>query len=60
VEGRDVSMVAHLPGMKDPASPHLRSECAISPAWAQATVTESSDAWQEYADDYTASVATRF
>jgi anaerobic selenocysteine-containing dehydrogenase len=38
--------------MKEPASPQLRSECAILAGMAQATLPESKTPWQDYADDY--------
>jgi molybdopterin-dependent oxidoreductase alpha subunit len=47
-----MSMVHLSRGMKDPGSPHLRSECAILAGMAQATLAESRTPWQEYADDY--------
>ncbi|GAA2366140.1 oxidoreductase [Catellatospora methionotrophica] len=39
-------------GMKDPVSPHLRSECAILGGMAQATLPDSRTPWQDYVDDY--------
>ncbi|MEU8076337.1 FdhF/YdeP family oxidoreductase [Catellatospora citrea] len=39
-------------GMKDPASPHLRSECSILGGMAQATLPDSRTPWQDYVDDY--------
>jgi molybdopterin-dependent oxidoreductase alpha subunit len=47
-----MSMVHISYGMKDPASPQLRSECAILAGMAQATLPESKTPWQDYADDY--------
>jgi len=47
-----MSMVHISYGMKVPASPHLRSECAILAGMARATLPESETPWQEYADDY--------
>jgi anaerobic selenocysteine-containing dehydrogenase len=47
-----MSMVHISYGMKDPASPQLRSECAILAGMAQATLPESNTPWQDYADDY--------
>jgi molybdopterin-dependent oxidoreductase alpha subunit len=47
-----MSMVHISYGMKDPASPELRSECAILAGLAQATLPESTTPWQGYADDY--------
>jgi anaerobic selenocysteine-containing dehydrogenase len=38
--------------MKQPASPHLRSEPAILAGMAQATLPESRTPWQAYVDDY--------
>ncbi|GIF99491.1 FdhF/YdeP family oxidoreductase [Catellatospora citrea] len=39
-------------GMKDPASPHLRSECSILGGMARATLPDSRTPWQDYVDDY--------
>ena len=39
-------------GMKEPGSPHLRSECAILAGMAQATLPESATPWQRYVEDY--------
>ena len=39
-------------GMKEPGSPHLRSECAILAGMAQATLPDSKTPWQDYVDDY--------
>ncbi len=47
-----MSMVHISYGMKQPASPHLRSECAILVGLAQATLPGSDTPWQWYADDY--------
>jgi molybdopterin-dependent oxidoreductase alpha subunit len=47
-----MSMVHISYGMKDPASPQLRSECAILAGMAQATLPDSRTPWQDYADDY--------
>jgi anaerobic selenocysteine-containing dehydrogenase len=47
-----MSMVHISYGMKEPASPQLRSECAILVGMAQATLPESSTPWQGYVDDY--------
>jgi anaerobic selenocysteine-containing dehydrogenase len=47
-----MSMVHLSRGMKEPGSPHLRSECAILAGMAQATLPESRMPWQEYAGDY--------
>ncbi|MCW2540085.1 MAG: molybdopterin-dependent oxidoreductase alpha subunit [Frankiales bacterium] len=47
-----MSMVHMSRGMKEPVSPHLRSECAILAGLAQATLPNSRTPWPEYADDY--------
>ncbi|MFC0528647.1 FdhF/YdeP family oxidoreductase [Phytohabitans kaempferiae] len=47
-----MSMVHMSYGMKDPTSPHQRSECAIVAGMARATLPESRTPWREYADDY--------
>jgi molybdopterin-dependent oxidoreductase alpha subunit len=47
-----MSMVHMSYGMKEPASPQLRSECAILAGMAQATLPDSNTPWQDYADDY--------
>ena len=47
-----MSMVHISYGMKEPVSPHLRSECAILAGMAQATLPGSSTPWQSYAGDY--------
>jgi molybdopterin-dependent oxidoreductase alpha subunit len=47
-----MSMVHISYGMKEPASPQLRSECAILAGMAQATLPDSKTPWQAYADDY--------
>src|SRR5205085_8579970 len=39
-------------GMKEPASPYLRSESAILAGMAQATLPDSKTRWQDYAADY--------
>ena len=41
-----VSMVHISHGMKEPISPHLRSECAIIAGLAQATLPASKTPWQ--------------
>src|SRR6201981_3797128 len=46
-------------GMKEPGSPHQRSECAILAGMAQATLPASKTPWQEYADDYDRTRDTR-
>ncbi len=47
-----MSMVHISYGMKEPASPQLRSECAILAGMAQATLPDSKTPWQDYVDDY--------
>ncbi|MEA2470418.1 MAG: hypothetical protein QOE38_1417, partial [Thermoleophilaceae bacterium] len=47
-----MSMVHISYGMKEPASPQLRSECSILAGMAQATLPKSKTPWQEYVDDY--------
>ncbi len=47
-----MSMVHISVGMKEPASPYLRSECAILAGLAQATLPESATRWQDYVADY--------
>jgi molybdopterin-dependent oxidoreductase alpha subunit len=47
-----MSMVHISFGMKEPASPHQRSECAILGGMAQATLPQSRTPWQSYVDDY--------
>ena len=47
-----MSMVHISRGMKDPVSPHLRSECAILAGLAQATLPGSGTPWPWYAEDY--------
>ncbi|HEX3957345.1 MAG TPA: FdhF/YdeP family oxidoreductase [Trebonia sp.] len=47
-----MSMVHISYGMKEPASPHLRSECAILAGLAKATLPATKTPWQWYADDY--------
>jgi len=47
-----MSMVHISYGMKEPASPHLRSECAILAGLARATLPASGTPWQWYAEDY--------
>jgi molybdopterin-dependent oxidoreductase alpha subunit len=47
-----MSMVHISYGMKEPISPHLRSECAILAGLAHATLPTSSTPWQWYAEDY--------
>jgi molybdopterin-dependent oxidoreductase alpha subunit len=39
-------------GMKEPLSPHLRSECAILAGLARATLPASRTPWQWYVEDY--------
>jgi molybdopterin-dependent oxidoreductase alpha subunit len=47
-----MSMVHISHGMKEPVSPHLRSECAIIAGMAQATFPTSRTPWQGYVEDY--------
>jgi molybdopterin-dependent oxidoreductase alpha subunit len=47
-----MSMVHISFGMKEPASPHLRSECAILAGMARATLPDSPTTWEAYIDDY--------
>jgi len=47
-----MSMVHISHGMKEPASPHLRSECAILAGMAQATLPSRGTPWQWYVEDY--------
>jgi molybdopterin-dependent oxidoreductase alpha subunit len=47
-----MSMVHISYGMKEPGSPHQRSENAILAGMAQATLPDSKTPWQEYIDDY--------
>ena len=47
-----MSMVHISHGMKEPGSPHQRSECAILAGMAQATLPQSKTPWQNYADNY--------
>ncbi|MFZ0215357.1 MAG: FdhF/YdeP family oxidoreductase, partial [Candidatus Dormiibacterota bacterium] len=47
-----MSLVHISHGMREPVSPHLRSECAILAGVAQATLPDSSTPWQDYVDDY--------
>jgi molybdopterin-dependent oxidoreductase alpha subunit len=47
-----MSMVHISYGMKQPGSPHQRSECAIIGGMAQATLPDSATPWQGYVDDY--------
>src|SRR5438552_1712406 len=47
-----MSMVHISYGMKEPASPHLRSECSILAGMAQATLPNSKTPWQDYMDNY--------
>lgn len=47
-----MSMVHISFGMKDPASPHLRSECAVLAGMARATLPGSSTPWEDYVADY--------
>jgi molybdopterin-dependent oxidoreductase alpha subunit len=47
-----MSMVHISFGMKEPDSPHLRSECAIIAGMASASLPGSVTPWQWYVDDY--------
>jgi molybdopterin-dependent oxidoreductase alpha subunit len=47
-----MAMVHISYGMKEPGSPHQRSECAILTGMAQATLPDSQTRWQEYVDNY--------
>jgi molybdopterin-dependent oxidoreductase alpha subunit len=47
-----MSMVHISSGMKEPASPHLRSESAILAGLAQETLPESRVPWRDYVADY--------
>jgi molybdopterin-dependent oxidoreductase alpha subunit len=47
-----MAMVHISYGMKEPASPHLRSEPAIIAGLAQATLPDSRIPWQDWVDDY--------
>jgi molybdopterin-dependent oxidoreductase alpha subunit len=47
-----MSMVHISYGMKEPHSPHLRSECAILAGLARAALPGSSTPWQWYVEDY--------
>ncbi|MCW2548597.1 MAG: molybdopterin-dependent oxidoreductase alpha subunit [Mycobacterium sp.] len=47
-----MSMVHISLGMKEPVSPHLRSECAILAGMARATLTDTPTPWEAYIEDY--------
>ncbi|MGN9909670.1 FdhF/YdeP family oxidoreductase [Phytohabitans sp. LJ34] len=47
-----MSMVHISYGMKEPGSPHQRSECAILAGMARATLPDSRTPWLSYVDDY--------
>ena len=47
-----MSMVHISYGMKEPASPQMRSECAILAGMAQATLPNSKTPWQKYVENY--------
>jgi molybdopterin-dependent oxidoreductase alpha subunit len=47
-----MSMVHLSFGMKRPASPHLKSECAILAGMARATLPTSATPWEDYVEDY--------
>lgn len=49
----DSMSIVHMSrGMSEPASPELRSECAIIAGMAQATLPGSATPWQDYVADY--------
>jgi molybdopterin-dependent oxidoreductase alpha subunit len=47
-----MSMVHISYGMREPLSPHLRSECAILAGMAQATLPDSKTPWHGYVENY--------
>jgi molybdopterin-dependent oxidoreductase alpha subunit len=47
-----MSMVHISYGMKEPGSPHQRSECAILAGMALATLPDSKTPWRDYVEDY--------
>jgi molybdopterin-dependent oxidoreductase alpha subunit len=47
-----MSMVHMSRGMKEPVSPHLRSECAILAGMARATLPDSASPWEGYMQNY--------
>jgi molybdopterin-dependent oxidoreductase alpha subunit len=47
-----MSMVHISYGMREPVSPHLRSECAILAGMARATLPGSKTPWESYVEDY--------
>src|SRR6267154_2220456 len=47
-----MSMVHLSFGMKSPASPHLKSECAILAGMARATLPTSATPWEYYVEEY--------
>jgi anaerobic selenocysteine-containing dehydrogenase len=47
-----MSMVHISYGIKEPGSPHQRSECSILAGMAQASLPDSPSPWQDYVDDY--------
>jgi len=47
-----MSMVHLSFGMKKPASPQLKSECAIVAGMARATLPDSATPWESYVEDY--------
>jgi anaerobic selenocysteine-containing dehydrogenase len=47
-----MSMVHISYGMRDPVSPHLRSECAILAGMARTTLPDSDTLWEWYVQDY--------
>jgi molybdopterin-dependent oxidoreductase alpha subunit len=49
----DAMAMVHISyGMKEPVSPHLRSECAILGGMARATLPDSPTPWETYTEDY--------
>src|SRR5271167_4255710 len=47
-----MSMVHISHGIKEPSSPHQRSECAILAGMAKATLRDSKTPWQDYVTNY--------
>jgi molybdopterin-dependent oxidoreductase alpha subunit len=47
-----MSMVHISFGMKEPVSPHVRSECAILAGMARATLSDSPTPWEAYIENY--------
>ncbi len=53
VSVEDAMSMVHISfGMKDPVSPHLRSECAILAGLARSSLPESSTPWEGYVENY--------